>query len=169
MVTEKTHSFMGAMIEKPPVERDMDITEAGEASGVAGEMSGKTTSMSVMAASEQWKSIENGKWLRNVNWEPVGAPGDRRSRMKRKVRQPACKVTLQNQTIEMIARMIEAHVARDEEVWLGMKELLVERETKWDEHHENNVLWGIGIVDINADVLGTARVRQTALAQEARK
>jgi hypothetical protein len=35
MVTEEGISFIGGRIEKPPVERDMDVVEAGEASLMA--------------------------------------------------------------------------------------------------------------------------------------
>ena len=50
----------------------------------------------------------------------------------------------------------------------GMKEWLEDRETKWDEHHKEIVLWGTGIADMTADVLAIARVCEAVPAQEAR-
>jgi hypothetical protein len=76
MVTQEGSSPIGGMSGKPPVERDTDIAEAGEASGMAGQRAGKTTRVSFRAASEQWERNKNGKRLRNETSEPVSAPGD---------------------------------------------------------------------------------------------
>jgi len=54
----------------------MDMAEAGEGSGAAGQGSGNTTRVSFMAASEQWDRSKNGNRLRNENSEPVSASGD---------------------------------------------------------------------------------------------
>jgi len=46
MATQEGESPIGGMIGKAPIERDMDMAEAGEASVAAGAMSGKTTHVS---------------------------------------------------------------------------------------------------------------------------
>ena len=89
MVTQEGDRLIGETIEKPPVDRDMDMAEAGEASGAAVQWSGKSTRMSFVAVSEQWEHNTNGKPLRNETSEPVSALGDWRSRMERTVRQQA--------------------------------------------------------------------------------
>jgi len=81
------------MSGEPPVERDMDMVEAGEASSTAGQTAGKTTHLSFMAACDQWERNKNGKRLRNNISEPVSTPGDWRSRMEWTVRQQAREVT----------------------------------------------------------------------------
>jgi len=82
MATQEGKSSIGGMIEKPPLERDMDMAEEGEASSAAGQRSEKPTHMSFMAASEQWELIKNGKRLWNENSEPASTPGDWRSPME---------------------------------------------------------------------------------------
>jgi hypothetical protein len=57
----------------------MDVAEAREGSGAAGQRAGKMTRVSFVAASEQWERNKNGKRLRNETSEPVSAPGDWRS------------------------------------------------------------------------------------------
>jgi len=76
IVTQEGNSLIEGTIEKPPVERDMDMAEAGEGSGVAVQRLGKTMRVSFAAASEDWKNNTNGKRLRNETSEPVSAPGD---------------------------------------------------------------------------------------------
>jgi hypothetical protein len=44
----------GEMTKEPPGERDNNLAEAGEASGVTGQCSGEKTGMPFMAPSEQW-------------------------------------------------------------------------------------------------------------------
>jgi hypothetical protein len=39
ILTKKDWTLMGEMIQKPPIEEDVDMVEAGEASSVSGEMS----------------------------------------------------------------------------------------------------------------------------------
>jgi len=51
MATEVGNSLIGGTIENPPVEGDLDMAEAGEASAAAGQTLGKTTLVSFMAAS----------------------------------------------------------------------------------------------------------------------
>jgi len=169
MATHEGNSLIGGTFAKPPVERDMDMAEAGEASGAAGQRSEKTTYVSFMAASEQWERAKNGKRLRNEASEPVSAPGDRTSQMERTLSQQVREVTQLHHTIRRMARMLKAHAASDEAQWLGIKQWQEERDTKWNERLKANVLWGTGIADITVVVLGKARVCEAALAQEARK
>jgi len=169
MATHEGNRLSGGAPEKPQVERDMDMVDAGETSGVDVQRSGKTTRVSFAAPSEQWECNKNGQRLWNDTSEPVSAPGDCRSRMERTVRQQACEATQLHQTIDRMARMLEAQAARDEAQWLGMREWLQDRETKWDERHKDNVLWGTGIADMTAEVLAKARVWEVAPAQEVRK
>ena len=147
----------------------MDMAEAGEASGAAGQRSGEARHVIFMAATGQWERNRNGKRLRNESAEPVSAPGDWRSWMERTVRQQARDLTQLHQTIDSMMRMLEAHTAREEAQWCGMKAWLEDRETKWDNRHRDNVLWGAGIADITTKVLGKARVREPVLTQEGGK
>ena len=64
--------------------------------------------------------------------------------------------------------MLEAHQAREDVQWLAMKEWLEDRETKWDEHHKDDVQWGMGIAAMTAEVLEKGRVWEAAPAQGAR-
>jgi len=61
------------------------------------------------------------------------------------------------------------HAAREEAQWRGMKEWLEDRETKWDDHHRDNVLWGSGMADMTAKVLAKVRVGEAAPIPEGRK
>jgi hypothetical protein len=61
MATQEGNSLIGGMSEEPPVERDMDMAEAGEASGADGQRAGKTAGVSFVAANEQWKCNKTGK------------------------------------------------------------------------------------------------------------
>jgi len=169
MATQEGNSLIGGMTETPPVERDMDMAETGEASGEVGKRSGKTTRMSFDAASEQWERKKNGNRLRNKTLEPVSTPGDWRSWMERTVRPQAGEVTQVPQTIARMARMLEAHVAREQAQCLGMKALQEDRETKWDGRHKDNVLWGMGIVDMIVEVLAKARPREAAPSHGVRR
>jgi hypothetical protein len=67
-----------------------------------------------------------------------------------------------------MARMLEAHEAREEAQWHGKKEWLEDRDTKWDDRHRDNVTWGAGIADVTAKVLATARAGEAAPTQEPR-
>jgi len=52
MVTQEGNSLIGQKIEKPRVERDMDMVDLGEASGKADQKLGKNTPVLLVAASE---------------------------------------------------------------------------------------------------------------------
>jgi len=89
MATQDGNSSIGGMSKAAPIERDLDMAEAGESSGTAGQRAGKSTCVSFMAASKRWDSNMNGKRLRNEISEPVSTPGNWRSRMEQTVRQQA--------------------------------------------------------------------------------
>jgi len=79
MATQQDGNPIEGIIGKPPIERDMNMGEAGETSGVAGAMLGKTTGGSVMAAREQWQRNKNANRLRSETSESPSALGDWRS------------------------------------------------------------------------------------------
>jgi len=118
----------------------MDMTEAGEARGAAGLRSWNTPRVTFMAASEQWEPNKTGQTLRNENSEPVSLLGDWRSRMEQTFRHQAGEVTQLRQTIDGMARVMEAYAAREEAQLCGMKERLEDWETKWDDSHRDHVL-----------------------------
>jgi hypothetical protein len=62
--------------------------------------------------------------------------------MERTGRQQAREVTQLHHTIDRMARILEPHAAREEVQWRDMKVWLENRETKWDERHRDDVLWG---------------------------
>jgi len=157
------------MIWKPPIERDMDMAEAEEASGVVGWRSGGTTQVSFLAANEPWGHNKNVQRVRNVTSEPVSAPGDCRSWMVWIVRQQVHEVTQLYRTNNRTTQRLEAHMAHEQGQWRGMKEWLENRETKWDDRHGDNVLWGAGIPDMMAKVLAKARGGKAAPTVEVRK
>jgi hypothetical protein len=75
-VTHEHNSLIGRTITKPPIERDVGMPEAAEASGVAGQNLANTMCVCFVAVSEQWEGTKNGMILRNETLEPVSAPGD---------------------------------------------------------------------------------------------
>jgi len=60
----------------------MDKAKAGEARSMVGAMTGKTTPVFFMAASERWECNKNGKRLRSGTSESASATGDCRSHME---------------------------------------------------------------------------------------
>jgi hypothetical protein len=74
------------------------------------------------------------------------------------------EVTQLHQTIDRMARLLEAHAARAGAQWFSMKQWLEVRVTKCNERHKDNLLWGTGITDMTAEVLAKARARRAALA-----
>jgi hypothetical protein len=85
MATQVGNSPIGGTIEKPPIERDKHMVEAGEVSRAAGQRLGKITHVSFMATCEQWERNKNGQRLRNETLEAVSALGDQRSLIERTV------------------------------------------------------------------------------------
>jgi hypothetical protein len=169
MATQEGNSPAGGLVEKPPVERDLNMLEAAEASRVAGQLSGEPRRVFFLAVSERWERNQNRERLTNESAEPVRALGDWRSRLEPRVRQHTWEVTQQQQTIDRITKMLEAHAARKEVQLRGMKAWPVDRETKWDDRRGDNVLRGAGIMDMTAKILATDRVGQAAPTQEGGK
>jgi uncharacterized protein with von Willebrand factor type A (vWA) domain len=122
MVTQEGNSLIRGTIEKPPLDRDMDMLEARKASGLAGKRSEKTTCMSVVAVNEEWEHNKNETRLRNETSEPVSALRAWRNRMEHTVRQEASELTQLHQTIDRMPRIPEAHVACDEAQRLRWRE-----------------------------------------------
>jgi len=78
-------------------------------------------------------------------------------------------VTQLHQTIKRIAKMFDEYMARNEMQWLSMEVWLEDREKKWDDRNKDYTQWGMGIVDMNEEVLARATVREAAMAQRVRK
>jgi hypothetical protein len=114
MLTQEGNSLIGGTIEKPPVQRDMGMAKAGEASSTTAQRSGKRTHVSFTHASEQWECNQNGKRLWNKTSEPVSALGTWVSGLERTARQQAHEATQLHQTIDQMARMLEAYMVRDD-------------------------------------------------------
>jgi len=64
--------------------------------------------------------------------------------------------------------MLKSHAACEAVQWLCMKEWVEDRETKCDDRHKDNVLWGMDIADMTLEKVAKARVGEVAPAQEAR-
>lgn len=73
MVTQGGNSPIGGIIKQPPIERDLDMVDAEQASGLAGQWSEKTTCMHFVASREQCGGNNIQKRLWNQTLEPVGA------------------------------------------------------------------------------------------------
>jgi len=89
---------------------------------------------------------ENGKQGRRCE-APVTAL-DWRSRIQRAEQQQAREVAQLHRTIAKMAIMLDAQIALQEAQWQGMETWLEKREEKWDEYHQDDVLWGRGISDV---------------------
>lgn len=68
--------------------------------------------------------------------------------MDRTMRQQVPKVIQLHQKFDRKSRMLAAQVVGKETQWLGMKEWLEVRETKWIDCHMYNVEWGMGITEM---------------------
>jgi len=169
MVTQEGNSPIWGMVGKPTSERDMHMVEAGEANSTAGTISGKTTHVSFIAASKEWKHNNNGNRLTSEASETVSTPADWSSRIESTVRQQVGEVMQVQQTINSMARLLEAPVACEKMQSLTANEWLEEQDVMWDRWQKHNVLWLTGIIDMTAEVLGNAQVCEAAPALEARK
>jgi hypothetical protein len=65
--------------------------------------------------------------------------------------------------------MLEPYAAPEEAQWCGMNDWQEDREIKWDNHHRDNVIWGVGIADMTGKVLPTATVGKPAPTQQVRQ
>jgi len=61
MATQDGNCLIVGTLEKPPVERDMVVAEAGEASSAAIQRERKTTPVAFTTASEQLECYQNEK------------------------------------------------------------------------------------------------------------
>jgi len=132
---------------------------AGEARSVAGDASGEATPVTFTAASEHWERNKNGKRLRSEISESSSAAGDWRSRMERTMRQQAREVAQLHQTVDKMARLVEANAVCEETQWLGMRKRMQDRERKWDARHRDDGLWGTGISVMATKILAGAGAR----------
>lgn len=140
MATEEVNSHIIGTMKNPVIERDVHMAEAADASSAAGPRFRETSRVFFMATSRQWEGNKNKTKRRNKTFERVSAPGHKRSRMERIVRQQVCEVTQLHRPIDRMARILKAHVARDEVQWRSMKEWPEVSETKWDNRHKDKVL-----------------------------
>jgi len=145
-------------IEESPIEKDKDMNmeEAGGTNGNAGDASGETTRISPAATSESQEYNENGKRRRSEIPEALSVPGDWSSRMERTIWQQTREVAQLHRTIENLAKILEAHAPCEEAQWLGKRTGMEEREKKWDEHHNDDVVWVMGITGMHTKVMARA-------------
>jgi len=69
-------------------------------------------------------------------------------------------------TVDKMVSVLEAHAACEEMQWLGMKEWLEDKERKWDDHHQDEVLQGTAIRDMAVKILAEARAAEREPAPE---
>jgi hypothetical protein len=142
MVTQEGGSPVGGTIGKSPIERDMSMAEAGEASSIAGEGTGKATRITFMAMSEQWERNMNEKRLRSEILMSSSAPGDRRSRLETTMMQLAREIAQLHQMVNKIATLLEGHAVCEKTQWLGMRMWMEARERMWDIRLKDDMRWG---------------------------
>lgn len=82
------------------------------------------------------------------------------------MRQQACEVTQLLQTINRMARTLDAHLLCEEKQCLGMKEWLEYWDTMWDNCHRDTIQWATGIMDMTMKVLVKSRFGEAILTQE---
>jgi len=125
---------------------------------VAMDMATTTPSVTVDTAgsiiSESMVGNKNRK-QRQSNETPANAsaPSDWRSRIERTMPQQAKKRMKLHRTVGRLANLLEARAAREEAQWLGTMMWMQEREQKWDACHENDKLWGAGIMNLIAKTM----------------
>ena len=81
--------------------------------------------------------------------------GDWRSCMERTAQQQARELAQLHRTIAKMANMLETQTALQEAQWRGMETWLEEQEEKRDAYHQDDVLWGKGIMDMITRVVST--------------
>jgi len=163
MATREDGIPIGWKDEKSLIEKDVNMAEVRDASGTAGEVSEKTIHVTFMAASEHWERNKNGKRLRSEIPESASALGDWRNRMERTIRLQARMMLQLHQTVDKIARLLEAHAMCEVTQWHGMRKWMEDRQTKWDARHKDDVLWGTGISDMAAKILARTRANKKEL------
>jgi len=111
MVTNVGGSLIEGTIGKSPIKSDMNMSAVGEISCMAGKLSGKTTHIRFMAASEQWVQHQNEHRLGSEMSDAASAPGDWRSRYERTMRQQPHEAAQLHQTVNKMPRMPDTQVA----------------------------------------------------------
>jgi len=124
-----------------PMDMAMEVATAvtSSAAGTAGE-----------TTLESMERNENGKRRRRDVLATALALGDWRSRMECAAPQQARELAQLHRTIAKMANMLETHTALQEAQWRVMKLWLEEKEIKWDAYHQDDLLWGEGIMDMVA-------------------
>jgi hypothetical protein len=121
---------------------DMAMEMATAATSIAVETAGEDTL-------EPMEKNENGMWRRRSEVPATAwALRDWRSRMERAAQQHARELAQLHRTIAKMAHMLETQTALQETQWRGMKTWLEEKEEKRDVYHQDDVLWGKGIMDM---------------------
>jgi len=78
------------------------------------------------------------------------ALGDWKSHMQHVGQQQACELAQLYRTIAKMADMLEMHSVLQETQWRGMKTWFEEKEEMQDAYYRDDVLWGMGIMDMVA-------------------
>jgi len=74
------------------------------------------------------------------------------------MQQMAREVIWVHHAIDMMARIPEVHPAHEETQWLGIESCLQEQERMWDDRHNYNIQWGMGITEMTVEAPTKARV-----------
>ena len=132
---------------------DMVMEMATAVTFIAAKTAGKVTL-------EPMERNENGnRRTRSQVLVTAWAAEDWKSSMERVAQQEAHELAQLHQKIAKIGNKLETLNAQQEVQWRGMKVWLEEKEKKWDAYHQNNLLWGEGIMGMVARaVAATDRV-----------
>jgi len=76
ITTLKRGRSTGQAIGKAPIQRDMNMADAGKASSMAVEVFGRKTRITLMAVSESWHWNKNKKRLKSMISGSAREPGD---------------------------------------------------------------------------------------------
>jgi hypothetical protein len=93
----------------------------------------------------------NGKRRRRS--EAPAAHSDWRSRIERTIRQQSQELMQLLRTVAHLANLVEARAAHEEAQRLTIMKWIQEREQKWDARHEDDKLWGAGIMNMIAKTM----------------
>ncbi|KAF8538259.1 hypothetical protein BDD12DRAFT_885699 [Trichophaea hybrida] len=140
------------------------------ANGTPGDVSMTRVAPTITSATaaEPLERNENGKRQRSEGPDVSKAPGDWRSRMERTVRQQAQELAQLHRTARQLTNLLEAHAAREEVQWAGVKAWMEEREEKWEFRHEESVLLAAGISNMVAEITNEKRREVQREIQEAK-
>jgi len=134
---------------------DLDAGEAGDGrSNAPIDMAMEVATAATPAGVAIFEPMErNEKGKRRRRSEAPAAPSDWKSRMERTIRLQAQELTQLHRTVGHLAILLEGWAAREEAQWQGMMPWMQEREQKWDAHHEDDKLWGVGITNMIAKTM----------------